>query len=76
MSDIVEQMTNYRISQIELAEARYYEDLIRALDKIEKDVMAYVGTLPLKEGKLFELKSAVASRPARRASTPSLVRAG
>ena len=63
MSDIVEQMTNYRISQIELAEARYYEDLIRALDKIEKEVMAYVGTLPLKEGKLFELKSAVASRP-------------
>ena len=63
MSDIVEQMTNYRISQIELAEARYYEDLIRALDKIEKEVMAYVGTLPLKEGKLFELQSAVASRP-------------
>ena len=63
MSDIVEQMTNYRISQIELAEAKYYEDLIRALDKIEKEVMAYVGTLPLKEGKLFELKSAVASRP-------------
>ena len=63
MSDIVEQMANYRISQIELAEARYYEDLIRALDKIEKEVMAYVGTLPLKEGKLFELKSAVASRP-------------
>jgi len=63
MSDIVEQMTNYRISQIELAEAKYYEDLIRALDKIEKEVMSYVGTLPLKEGKLFELKSAVASRP-------------
>ena len=63
MADIVEQMTNYRISQIELAEARYYEDLIRALDKIEKEVMAYVGTLPLKDGKLFELQSAVASRP-------------
>ena len=63
MSDIVEQMANYRISQIELAEARYYEDLIRALDKIEKEVMAYVGTLPLKEGRLFELKAAVASRP-------------
>lgn len=63
MADIVEQMANYRISQIELAEARYYEDLIRALDKIEKDVMAYVGTLPTKEGKLFELRSAVASRP-------------
>ena len=63
MSDIVEQMTNYRISQIELAEARYYEDLIRALDKIEKDIMAYVGTLPIKEGKLFELQSAISSRP-------------
>ena len=63
MADIVEQMTNYRISQIELAEARYYEDLIRALDKIEKDIMAYVGTLPIKEGKLFELQSAISSRP-------------
>ena len=63
MSDIVEKMTNYRISQIELAEARYYEDLIRALDKIEKDIMAYVGTLPIKEGKLFELQSAISSRP-------------
>ncbi len=63
MSDIVEQMANYRISQIELAEARYYEDLIRALDKIEKEVIAYAGTLPIKEGKLFELKAAVASRP-------------
>lgn len=63
MADIVEQMANYRISQIELAEARYYEDLIRALDKIEQEVIAYTSSLPLKEEKLFELKSAVASRP-------------
>ena len=63
MSDIVEQMTNYRISQIELAEAKYYEDLIRVLDRIERDVISYASQLPLKEGKLFELKSAIASRP-------------
>ena len=63
MSDIVEQMANYRISQIELAEAKYYEDLIRVLDRIERDVISYASQLPLKEGKLFELKSAIASRP-------------
>lgn len=63
MADIVEQMANYRISQIEIAEAKYYEDLIRILDRIETDVITYASQLPLKEGKLFELKSAVASRP-------------
>jgi len=64
MADIVEQMANYRITQIELAEAKYYENLIRVLDKIEREVVSYIGRdIPLKEGKLFELKSAVASRP-------------
>ena len=63
MADIVEQMANYRISQIEIAEAKYYEDLIRILDRIETDVITHASQLPLKEGKLFELKSAVASRP-------------
>ena len=37
MSNIVEDFTNYRIRSIEVAEAQYYETLIRTLDKIERD---------------------------------------
>ena len=39
MSDIVQDFTEYRIRQIELAEARYYESLIKTLDKIEKEII-------------------------------------
>jgi hypothetical protein len=36
MSDIIKDATQYRIKQIELAEARYYETLIKTLDKIDE----------------------------------------
>ena len=54
MSNIVEDFTNYRIRSIEVAEAQYYETLIRTLDKIEKDIVDF---------KLFNLKSAIAVQP-------------
>ena len=42
MANIVENFTNYRIRSIEIAEAEYYETLIRTLDKIETDVVNLV----------------------------------
>jgi len=63
MSDIIKDATEYRIKQIELAEARYYETLIKTLDKIEAEVVALAGRLPLTDGKLIELQSAIAIRP-------------
>ena len=42
MSNIVEDFANYRIRQIEIAEAEYYEQLIKTLDKIERDVVVLV----------------------------------
>ena len=63
MADIVKKATEYRIKQIELAEAKYYETLIKTLDKIEREVVSLAGTLPLTDGKLIELQSAIAIRP-------------
>jgi hypothetical protein len=64
MADIVESSTKYRIKQIEFAEAEYYEQLTKVLDKIEDDVTALAGrSLPLTDGKLIELRAAIAIRP-------------
>tara|TARA_R100000353_G_scaffold36127_3_gene28867 strand:+ start:324 stop:1313 length:990 start_codon:yes stop_codon:yes gene_type:complete len=64
MADIVESSTKYRIKQIEFAEAQYYQQLTKVLDKIEDDVTALAGrSLPLTDGKLIELRAAIAIRP-------------
>ena len=63
MSDIVKDATEYRIKQIELAEAQYYKSLINTLDRIEREVIATASRLPLTDGKLVELQSAIAIRP-------------
>src|SRR6056300_1433259 len=63
MADIIKDATQYRIKQIELAEAKYYETLIKTLDKIEAEVVALAGRLPTTDGKLIELQSAIAIRP-------------
>ena len=65
MSDIIQDFANYRIRSIELAEAKYYESLIKVLDNIEKQVTSLVGrTLPTDYvGKLFDLKIAVSMQP-------------
>ena len=64
MADIVESSTKYRIKQIEFAEAQYYEQLTKVLDKIEDDITSLAGkSLPLTDGKLIELRAAIAIRP-------------
>ena len=63
MSDIVKDATFYRIKQIELAEAEYYKSLIATLDRIEREVVSLASGLPLTDGKLVELQSAIAIRP-------------
>ena len=63
MSDIVKDATEYRIKQIELAEAQYYKSLITTLDRIEREVVSLASRLPLTDGKLIELQSAIAIRP-------------
>jgi hypothetical protein len=63
MADIVKEATEYRIKQIELAEAQYYKSLINTLDRIEREVIATASRLPLTDGKLVELQSAIAIRP-------------
>ena len=63
MADIVKDATEYRIKQIELAEAQYYKSLITTLDKIEREVVATASRLPLTDGNLIELQSAIAIRP-------------
>jgi hypothetical protein len=63
MADIVKDATLYRIKQIELAEAEYYKSLITTLDRIEREVVATASRLPLTDGKLVELQSAIAIRP-------------
>jgi len=64
MSDIVKEATEYRIKQIELAEANYYKELTKTLGRIEKEVTALAGRdLPTQDGKLIELQSAIAIRP-------------
>ena len=63
MADIVKDATEYRIKQIELAEAQYYKSLITTLDRIEREVVASASRLPLTDGKLVELQAAIAIRP-------------
>jgi hypothetical protein len=63
MADIVKDATFYRIKQIELAEAEYYKSLIKTLDRIEREIVATASKLPLTDGKLIELQSAIAIRP-------------
>ena len=65
MPDIIEQSTLYKIRQIELAEAQYYEQLIKVLDKIEQDITSLVGkTLNTEDGKLLrEAKFSLALQP-------------
>jgi len=63
MADKVKKATLYRIKQIELAEAEYYKSLIATLDRIEREVVSLAGGLPLTDGKLIELQSAIAIRP-------------
>jgi len=64
MADITQEMTAYRIKQIEFAEAEYYEQLTKVLDKIEDDVTSLAGkSLPTTDGKLIELRAAIAIRP-------------
>ena len=67
MADIVKDATLYRIKQIELAEAEYYKTLIATLDRIEREVVSVAGRLPLTDGKLVELQSAIAMRPQMKA---------
>jgi len=63
MADIIQKTTIYRIKQIELAEAEYYKSLITTLDRIEREVVSLASGLPLTDGKLIELQSAIAIRP-------------
>ena len=64
MTDKVKKSTEYRIKQIELAEANYYKTLTETLDRIERDVIRLADTdLPRQQGKLIELQSAIAIRP-------------
>ena len=64
MSDIVKDLTNYRIKGIEKAEVEFYESLTRTLDKIEDQIVSLIDRdLPRQAGKLIELQSAVAIRP-------------
>ena len=35
MADIIQKTTEYRIKQIELAEAQYYKSLVATLDRLE-----------------------------------------
>ena len=64
MSDIVKDATEYRIKQIEIAEANFYRTLTETLDRIEREVVALANRdLPRTDGKLIELQSAIAIRP-------------
>ena len=63
MADIVKDATEYRIKQIEIAEAQYYKSLVETLDRIEREVVSSASRLPLTDGKLVELQSAIAIRP-------------
>ena len=64
MADIVQEATEYRIKQIELAEAKYYKTLTSTLDRIEREVVSLANRdLPTQDGKLIELQAAIAIRP-------------
>ena len=69
MADKVQDFAEYRIRQIEIAEAKYYESLITTLDKIEKEVVSLAGrTLPTDDlERLYDLKIAVSMQPKIRA---------
>ncbi len=64
MADILESTTKYRIKQIEIAEAEYYQQLTKVLDKIEDDIASLANKmLPTTDGKLINLQAAIAIRP-------------
>ena len=64
MSDIVKDSTEYRIKQIEIAEANFYRTLTETLDRIEREIVALANRdLPQTDGKLIELQAAIAIRP-------------
>ena len=64
MADIVQEATEYRIKQIELAEAKYYKTLTSTLDRIEREVVSLANRdLPTQDGKLIQLQAAVSIRP-------------
>jgi len=64
MADIVQEATEYRIKQIELAEAKYYKNLTSTLDRIEREVVSLANRdLPTQDGKLIQLQAAIAIRP-------------
>jgi len=64
MADLIENVADYRIKQIQIAEAEYYEQLINLLDRIERQVANLVNQkLPTDAGKLFNLQSAVNFQP-------------
>ena len=65
MSDIVQKSTEYRIKQIEIAEANYYRSLVKTLDKIEREIVALANKDlgRTTDGRLIELQSAIAIRP-------------
>ena len=65
MSDIVKKSTEYRIKQIEIAEANFYRSLVKSLDKIEREIVALANKDLRKttDGKLIELQAAIAIRP-------------
>ena len=64
MTDIVQKSTEYRIKQIEIAEAKYYKTLVATLDRIEREVVSLANRdLPQTDGKLIQLQAAIAIRP-------------
>ena len=64
MADLIENVADYRIKQIQIAEAEYYEQLINLLDRIERQVANLVNQkLPTDAGKLFNLQSAINFQP-------------
>ena len=65
MAYIVQRSTEYRIKQIEIAEAKYYKTLVASLDRIEREVTALANRdlRRTPDGKLIELQAAIAIRP-------------
>ena len=64
MADKIQDVTQYRIRQIEIAEAEYYKQLVNTLDRIEDRVASLAfKELPTQQGKLIELQAAIAIRP-------------
>ena len=64
MSDIVKDLTNYRIKGIEKAEVEFYESLTKTLDKIEDQIVALADV---------NLPSCVGSLPARDTTSRSIL---